>query len=404
MVIDDWFIKLDGLVVFRNLLEDRVVAPLGDAMFHLAKGDDDLAALEALAEFERRLFEHGTCWTSYLLDAVLDDENVYITKYAVDGRGGNPILDKAVDRELYYLGQLGQLKLDDLLEGVEDETAQLFNVLPRWETCDADFAAEYADRVEHISTRGYGMFATHHMFVVENGKVVPVRHPDMQSLEDLPGYERERAKIVENTEALLAGLPANNILLYGDAGTGKSSAIKAIANEYAPRGLRLVEIKKSQLFDLPEVMESLQSNPLKFVVFIDDLSFTTDDKDFAALKAILEGSVFGRGSNVVVYATSNRRHLVKETMEDRAGTDIHESDTRQELMSLSARFGLIITFMQPDRKKYAGIVEALAAKAGLEDDVDSLLMRAERFALRAGGRSPRAARQFVDLVRAGVEV
>ncbi len=404
MIVDDWFIGLDGLVVFRNLLEDPVVAPLGDAMFHLAKGDDDLAALEALAEFERRLFAHGTCWTSYLLEAVLDDENVYIMKYAVEGRRANPLMDEAADRELEYLGQLGQLTLDELLEELDSGAREIFANLPRWQTRSADFAGEYADRVEHVATRGYGMFATHNMFVVEDGKLVPVKHPDPQLLEDLPGYERERAKVVENTEALIAGLPANNILLYGDAGTGKSSAVKAIANEYANRGLRLVEIKKSQLFELPEVMEQLAGNPLKFIVFIDDLSFATDDKDFAALKAILEGSVFGTGGNVVVYATSNRRHLVKETMEDRAGTDIHESDTRQELMSLSARFGLVITFMQPDKARYCAIVEALAAKAGIDENMDELLARAERFAIRAGGRSPRAAKQFVDLVRAGVEV
>ncbi len=248
------------------------------------------------------------------------------------------------------------------------------------------------------------MYATHNMFVVENKQLVAVKHPDMQKLEDLPGYEEERKKIVENTEGLLAGMPANNILLYGDAGTGKSSAIKAIANKYTSRGLRLVEIKKNQLFELPEVLESLSSNPLKFIVFIDDLSFTTDDKDFAALKAILEGSVCGRGGNVVVYATSNRRHLIKETLEDRAGTDIHEADTRQELMSLSARFGLVITFMQPDKTKYAFIVEELAKKAEIKEETNSLILRAERFAIRAGGRSPRAAKQFIDLVCAGVEV
>ena len=405
MDIEESFVKLDGLVVFRNLLDDDVVAPLGDAMFHLAKGDDYLAALEATAEFERRLFARTTCWTDYLLEAVLEDENAYVTGYAAMGNTGNAVMEKAVESELAFLESLGTATLDDLLGGVDDEEVpELFENLPRWEVREADFAAEYADRMSHISTRGYGMFASHRMFTVEDGALVPVKHPDPQTLDDLPGYEREREKIIENTEALLEGRPANNILLYGDAGTGKSSAVKAIANEYADRGLRLVEIKKSQLFELPEVLETLSSNPLKFIIFIDDLSFTTNDRDFAALKAILEGSVFGRNSNIVVYATSNRRHLVKETLEDRSGTDIHENDTRQELMSLSARFGLVITFMQPDRERYAHIVLELARKAGIEEDEDSLIMRAERFAIRSGGRSPRAAKQFIDLVQAGVEV
>ncbi len=402
--ISNLFCKLNSLVIFRNLLSDPVIAYLKDALSYAAQGNNDLLILEALAKFENKLFQQSTCWTDYLLDTALEDENIYITKYAINGRGNNPLLDNVLDCELEFLENFGQLTLDDILNSANIKDADIFSNLPRWQTEQINFAAKYLESVSNISTRGYGMYATHSMFVVENKQLVPVKHPDMQKLEDLPGYEQERKKIVENTEALLNNMPANNILLYGDAGTGKSSAIKAVANEYISRGLRLVEIKKNQLFELPEILESLSSNPLKFIVFIDDLSFTTDDKDFAALKAILEGSVCKRGSNVVVYATSNRRHLIKETMEDRAGTDIHESDTRQELMSLSARFGLVITFMQPDKKKYASIVETLAKKANITEDTDSLIIRAERFAIRAGGRSPRAAKQFIDLVNAGVNV
>ena len=192
------------------------------------------------------------------------------------------------------------------------------------------------------------------------------------------------------------------MLLYGDAGTGKSSAIKAIANEYAARGLRLVEVKKNQLYQIPDLMDQLAANPLKFILFIDDLSFTTNDDNFAALKAILEGSVGGRAGNIAVYATSNRRHLIKETLEDRQGSDIHESDTRQELMSLAARFGLTVTFGQPDKSRFVQIVTDLAAQYGVEDDPEKLIVRAEAFAIRAGGRSPRVAKQFIELCKAGV--
>ncbi len=402
--INDLFCKLNSLVIFRNLLSDPVISSLKDALSCAVTLKDELPLLQALAQFESKLFENCTCWTDYLLNAVLEDENVYITKYAIDGQGANTLLDNALNRELEFLQDFGQLTLDGILKNANINDTESFSNLPRWQTSEQNFVSQYWECVLNISTRGYGMYARHNMFVVENKQLVAVKHPDMQKLEDLPGYEEERKKIVENTEGLLAGMPANNILLYGDAGTGKSSAIKAIANKYTSRGLRLVEIKKNQLFELPEVLESLSSNPLKFIVFIDDLSFTTDDKDFAALKAILEGSVCGRGGNVVVYATSNRRHLIKETLEDRAGTDIHEADTRQELMSLSARFGLVITFMQPDKTKYAFIVEELAKKAEIKEDTNSLILRAERFAIRAGGRSPRAAKQFIDLVCAGVEV
>ena len=229
-----------------------------------------------------------------------------------------------------------------------------------------------------------------------------MKHPDPQRLEELPGYEQERQKIIANTKALLEGRPANNVLLYGDAGTGKSSTIKAIANAFAGEGLRLVEVKKNQLYQLPDLMDTLAANPLKFVLFIDDLSFTANDDQFAALKAILEGSVGGRAKNIAVYATSNRRHLIKETLTDRSGDDIHESDTRQELMSLSARFGLTITFASPDKDRYLYIVDELARQYALPLEERELHIRSEAFALRAGGRSARVAKQFVELCKAGV--
>ena len=162
-----------------------------------------------------------------------------------------------------------------------------------------------------MGKKGYGMFAKHHVFTVENGQLVPVKYPDPQKLSELPGYEQEREKVIANTRALLTGMPANNVLLYGDAGTGKSSTVKAICNEFAAEGLRLVEVKKNQLYQIPDLMDKLAANPLKFILFIDDLSFTANDDNFAALKAILEGSVGGRARNIAVYATSNRRHLIK---------------------------------------------------------------------------------------------
>ncbi len=232
------------------------------------------------------------------------------------------------------------------------------------------------------------MFAKHHVFTVENGQLVPVKYPDPQRLSELPGYEKEREKVIANTKALLAGMPANNVLLYGDAGTGKSSAVKAIANEFAPEGLRLIEVKKNQLYQIPDLMDKLAANPLKFILFIDDLSFTANDDNFAALKAILEGSVGGRAQNIAVYATSNRRHLIKETLSDRTGDDIHEADTRQELMSLSARFGLTVTFQRPEKARFETILEQLAKQHNIQMPTEQLLLKAEAFALRAGGRSP----------------
>lgn len=198
----------------------------------------------------------------------------------------------------------------------------------------------------------------------------------------------------------MAGKPASNVLLYGDAGTGKSSTVKAIANEFASEGLRLIEVKKAQLYQIPDIVERLSLNPLKFILFIDDLSFSSNDNDFSALKAILEGSVSSRGKNLAIYATSNRRHLIKESFADRDGDEIHLADTMQELLSLSARFGLTVTFSRPDKTLYQHIVENLAVLYDLSVPKDQLLAQAETFALRAGGRSPRTAKQFIEQLKA----
>lgn len=242
--------------------------------------------------------------------------------------------------------------------------------------------------MSQVGRKGYGMFAKYHVFTVENGQLVPVKYPDPQRLEELPGYEREREKVIANTRALLAGMPANNVLLYGDAGTGKSSTVKAIANEFAPQGLRLVEVKKNQLYQIPELMDQLADNPLKFLLFIDDLSFTANDDNFAALKAILEGSVGGRAKNLAVYATSNRRHLVKETLTDRTGDDIHEADTRQELMSLSARFGLTVTFQRPEKARFEAILTELAVSTASRCRWSSCWSRPRRLPPGRGTQPP----------------
>lgn len=383
--------RLNGLVVFRGLLAD----PVTDK-FRTMLAAEDAAFVGAAAEFEAALFEKGTNWTGVLLDLLLEDENLCLRRAA--GGNAGPLLENALAGELAFLQKLGQTTLDDL----EPDAAAF---LPRWEVDPAaDYTAAYAQRRSEVGRKGYGMFARHTVFTVEDGALVPVRYPDPQRLSELPGYEREREKVIANTRALLEGRPANNVLLYGDAGTGKSSSVKAIANEFAPDGLRLVEVKKNQLYQLPALMDTLARNPLKFILFIDDLSFTSNDDNFAALKAILEGSVSGHSQNLVVYATSNRRHLIKETLTDRTGDDIHEMDTRQELMSLSARFGLTVTFQQPDKERYDAILLELAKQYGVQLPSDQLYIKGAAFALRAGGRSPRVAKQFIELLAAGVKL
>ena len=404
MKLREWNARLLGLVVFRSLLDDPVVAKLVDLTDRMEAGAPGYGPVcDAVAQFEAALFEHTTNWGSYLSAAVLEAETVCV-RQAASGTLA-PALQTALDSELAFLQALCGLTLDELLTAAGSATgqAQELAFLPRWETSSIDLPAAYAQRMSEVGKKGYGMFAKHHVFTVENGQLVPVKYPDPQRLSELPGYEKEREKVIANTKALLAGMPANNVLLYGDAGTGKSSAVKAIANEFAPEGLRLVEVKKNQLYQIPDLMDKLAANPLKFILFIDDLSFTANDDNFAALKAILEGSVGGRAKNIAVYATSNRRHLIKETLTDRTGDDIHEADTRQELMSLSARFGLTVTFQRPEKARFETILAELAKQHGIDMPMDQLLVKAEAFAIRAGGRSPRVAKQFIEQCEAGVQ-
>ena len=404
MKLREWNARLHGLVVFRSLLDDPVVAKLVDLTDRMEAGAPGYGPVcDAVAQFEAALFEHTTNWGSYLSAAVLEAETVCV-RQAASGTLA-PALQTALDSELAFLQALCGLTLDELLAAAGSATgqAQELAFLPRWETAGIDLPAAYAQRMSEVGKKGYGMFAKHHVFTVENGQLVPVKYPDPQRLSELPGYEKEREKVIANTKALLAGMPANNVLLYGDAGTGKSSAVKAIANEFAPEGLRLVEVKKNQLYQIPDLMDKLAANPLKFILFIDDLSFTANDDNFAALKAILEGSVGGRAKNIAVYATSNRRHLIKETLTDRTGDDIHEADTRQELMSLSARFGLTVTFQRPEKARFENILAELAKQHGIDMPMDQLLVKAEAFAIRAGGRSPRVAKQFIEQCEAGVQ-
>ena len=404
MKLREWNARLHGLVVFRSLLDDPVVAKLLDLTDRMEAGAPGHGPVcDAVAQFEAALFEHTTNWGSYLSAAVLEAETVCV-RQAASGTLA-PALQTALDSELAFLQALCGLTLDELLAAAGSATgqAQELAFLPRWETSSIDLPAAYAQRMSEVGKKGYGMFAKHHVFTVENGQLVPVKYPDPQRLSELPGYEKEREKVIANTKALLAGMPANNVLLYGDAGTGKSSAVKAIANEFAPEGLRLVEVKKNQLYQIPDLMDKLAANPLKFILFIDDLSFTANDDNFAALKAILEGSVGGRAKNIAVYATSNRRHLIKETLTDRTGDDIHEADTRQELMSLSARFGLTVTFQRPEKARFETILAELAKQHGIDMPMDQLLVKAEAFAIRAGGRSPRVAKQFIEQCEAGVQ-
>lgn len=371
--------QLEDLVIFRNLKRDPLIAALGEWL-RAAGAREQAAGAAAVAA---ALYPEGTDLTGAVLARVLQDDNFYIRSRAA-GRQADPILRAQLHKELEALSEAAAL-LPALAEH------------PSWRAEKADFVLRYEERLERVAVEGYGLFAGHRAFTMApEGHLVPVRHPDPLRLTELYGYEQERAQVLRNTQALLAGLPASNILLYGDAGTGKSSTVKAVANACFDRGLRLIQIEKTLLRTIPPLLDDLAENPLKFILFIDDLSFSSDDSHFTALKTVLEGSVAVRSRNVVVYATSNRRHLVSEHFSDRRGDEVHLNDTLEEVTSLSARFGMVITFGKPGKDLFSSLVLRLAGHSGLDLPEDVLIREAEAFAIRSGGRTPRAARQYVE--------
>lgn len=379
-------LRLCSLALFRGLLGKPPLTEL--RRFCSASSLEE--KVEAYASFAAAVYTAGGNLTSALRTAILEEENVYMLARAQK----KPVPEnwnRALAAELAILEEVSQLTPEQLQSGMDYS-----GYLPEWETEPAALAPLYEERMAEIPRYGYGIYARHHAFLLKEGKLEPVLHPDEIRLDALSGYERERAQVIRNTAALLQSKPAANILLYGDAGTGKSATVKAVANAFHSEGLRLIELKKNQLHHIPTLMDSLSRNPLKFILFIDDLSFSRDDDNFSALKAVLEGSVSAKTRNLAIYATSNRRHLVKECFSDRQGDEIHASDTLQELVSLSDRFGLTVTFTRPAKQEYLRIAAALALQQGLKLPAVELSARADQFALHRGGYSPRTAKQFVE--------
>ena len=392
-MIDELALRINDLAVVAGLWNDPCIA----AFFHLVQkaADRDRITVirKAYAEFAHLLYEQDEQdWTAYLQRRVLELDNICVRTAAREHEIPGLILDGAMS-ELDTLSKLAALGPRDFFDQ-ED--------LAKWGAYPVDLQAEYLSRLMHISEFGYGEFARYSMFRLkkvhehnQEYQLIPIVHPDPITFEELYGYEEQQKALRDNTRVLMNGQLTSNALLYGSPGTGKSASVKAVLNEFAPKGLRLIEVGKKDLPLLPDLMDDLSGQPLKFILFIDDLTFQDGENDFAALKAVLEGSASARSRNTVIYATSNRRHMVKETFSSREGDDVHRNETIQETISLSDRFGLRLYYDKPSAKQYASIVEGLCREKRIPCSPD-LIREAESFALRQSGRSARAARQFVE--------
>ena len=383
-------IGLANIVIFRDILKTKVIKKL-IKFLDIYNDNDKIKILDYYSEFLYELFKYNNTISDYILEQIFKDDNIYVNKY-IKNENINTALEKALKNELDFFEFLSSFDFNNLFKKEEysNDIAQLENK-------NMNFYSVYKDHINNINKKGYGIFYKNNMFTLDDKKnIIPAKHQDMQNIKQLYGYERERSKVITNTKSLLEGKKSNNVLLYGDAGTGKSSTIKAIANMFKDDGLRLIEVKKSQLSFITDIIENLSYSPLKFIIFIDDLTFSSNDDTFSYLKAVLEGGVNSFPTNVVVYVTSNYRHLIKENFNDRTGDDIHVEDTIQQIMSLTNRFGIIITFQRPDKDLFIDIVLSYAEYNNIQMDKEELIKQAEGYAIRSAGRSPRVAKQFIE--------
>ncbi|MBQ3040581.1 MAG: ATP-binding protein [Clostridia bacterium] len=385
--INDIYSSLCVFSVTRGILK----APIFKSFFEYCEEENKKEKIKKYGAFVAEIYKNGGNISKCVQNALFENENVYVKSVAW-GQEINKNIENALNFELSVLNDFASLSANSFAIDMGIGTK-----IPEFDSDKADISKLYKQRLASIEKYGYGIFASNCMFAsTDSGEIVPIESADETAIDTFIGYQEERQKVLDNTIAFLENRPAANILLYGDAGTGKSSTVKAVANHLFENGIRLIEVRKNQLLLLPKIMAQISKNPLKFIIFIDDLSFNKNDDNFSMLKATLEGSASAKAKNAVIYATSNRRHIVKETFGDREGDDVHRNDTVQETLSLSERFGLTILFAKPSKPLYLEIVKELAKRNNVKMDEAELQIKAEAFALSRGYRSARCAEQFID--------
>ena len=415
--------NLVSLTFYRSVLEDQLgqatlalLRSLRQALTNGDSWDTEDAVLQAYRDWFGAIALRQLSWEEHLRQRILTADNGLtrlLQKQSCDRLAESTRL--AAQRDLRILQALAAIDSATWITWIQQALTEPIEV-PVWSYASDTLAtpeilapgSDWASQLEALAAyyrqHGTGLFAEYRAFGWQDDRLVGIAHPDPISVENLIGYEWQRDALLKNTQALIAGYPALHVLLYGSRGAGKSSLVKSLLQSFGDRGLRLVEVSKSQLTHLPKIVEQLREVPQKFIVFVDDLSFEEDDDAYKALKVVLEGNVTARSQNVVVYATSNRRHLIREFYGDRPrpkdADEIHQWDTVQEKLSFSDRFGLTLTFEPADQPTYLQIVHHLAQQAGIQIASEDLDFRALQWATRHNGRSGRTARQFVDFLTA----
>ncbi|OUQ52558.1 ATP-binding protein [Lachnoclostridium sp. An118] len=418
------------LIIYKNLEQEQI---LNDMTFLMENYDneyyneEDLKSLlfACTGSILELCVDHGfegNLWHDYLTFLLANDENAYSTSCEIVGETGGSINkvalhDFAIFKELFdYDFSAMEASLGvDCVSMILDYTGSgthgsVFNGRIRDRICalakslgQTKDAEEFkASVTQFYKEFGVGKLGLHKAFRVahdeEGVHIVPITKIAHVQLDELVGYESAKKKLIDNTEAFVKGRRANNCLLFGDAGTGKSSSIKAILNKYYDQGLRMIEVYKHQFQDLNDVIAQIKNRNYKFIIYMDDLSFEEFEIEYKYLKAVIEGGLERKPDNVLIYSTSNRRHLIRESFRDKEERDeeLHTNDTVQEKLSLVARFGVTIYFGKPAKKEFQEIVRQLAKRNGIEMDEEKLLLEANRWELNHGGMSGRTAQQFID--------
>lgn len=424
--------RLQELIVYKDFGEEEgsILYDMAWLMEHYADAPDGCAQMaERLYGCIHSLLEmagdhgfYGNLWHCYLTNLLVNNENCYSMaceiRGQVEGTINQAVLhDIVIFKEFYdydFTDMVKALAVDcfDLITDYQagQSESRVYNSRIRDRICSlaAKFTQDHTPQgmkdtlTEFYKDYGVGKFGLHKAFRIVHGedgvRIVPIRNIAHVRLDDLVGYEIPKRKLIENTEAFVEGRRANNCLLFGDAGTGKSSSIKGIANAYYEKGLRIIEIYKHQFQDLNDVITQIKNRNYKFIIYMDDLSFEDFEIEYKYLKAVIEGGLEKKPGNVLIYATSNRRHLVREKFSDKEERldDLHTNDTVQEKLSLVARFGVAIYFGAPDKKEFQNIVSVLAEKNGIQMSKEELFLEAGKWELAHGGLSGRTAQQFID--------
>lgn len=421
--------RTDELIIFKDFGDEKILYDMVWLMEHLEEPTQDKNKRNILFDCMHGLLEqaashgfYGNLWHCYLTNLLVNNENSYSCACEIRGQVEGSINDLAL-HDIAIIKELFDYDFDLLCEKLPvpefkmlldykacDQGSKVYNSRIRDRICELAVkfranttAAEMKDTLtQFYGEYGVGRFGLHKAFRVEHDEngvhIVPILNIAHVRLDDLVGYEIPKKKLVDNTNAFVQGKKSNNCLLFGDAGTGKSSSIKAISNEYYDKGLRIIEIYKHQFQDLNDVIGQIKSRNYKFIIYMDDLSFEDFEIEYKYLKAVIEGGLEKKPSNVLIYATSNRRHLVREKFSDKEDRrdDLHAGDTVQEKLSLVSRFGVTIFFSAPNKKEFQVIVKTLADRYGVEMEEEKLLLEANKWELAHGGLSGRTAQQFID--------